>query len=80
MSAIIVDGPKKYFSKGWNFMDLLAFIFSSAFIAVLMLIKNDDEKAKNYENILKLLKASLLMVIWIKITWFQKLFKDLGLL
>ena len=48
MSAIIVDGPKKYFSKGWNFMDLLAFIFSIAFIAVLIVVKNDDEKAKDY--------------------------------
>ena len=80
MSEMIVDGPKKYFKKGWNFIDLLVFIFSIAFIAVLIVVKNDYEKARDYENILKLLKVSILLVIWIKITWFQKLFKDFGLL
>ena len=42
VAAMTVDGLKKYFSKGWNYMDLLAFIFSIAFIAVLIIVKNDD--------------------------------------
>lgn len=54
-SAVSVDGPKKYFSDGWNFMDLFTFIFSISFIAVLIVVKNDNEKARDYENILKLL-------------------------
>ena len=65
-----VDGPKKYFSEGWNFMDLFTFIFSISFIAVLIIVKNDEEKAKDYENILKLLKVFIVLAIWIKITWF----------
>ena len=80
VSAMIVDGLKKYFSKGWNFIDLLAFIFSIAFVVVLIVVNDDNEKAEDYENILKLLKVFILMVNSIKITWFQKLFKDLGLL
>ena len=80
ITAMTVDGTKKYLSVGWNYMDLFTFIFSIAFMASLIVVKNDHEKAIYYENILKLLKAFILLAIWIKITWFQKLSKNLGLL
>ena len=61
-------------------MDIFAFIFSIAYMVVLVIVKEYDEKLNNFENIIKLLKAFLLMAIWVKVTWFQKLFKNFGLL
>ena len=77
-----VEGIKKYFSEGWNYMDAFGFIFSNIFIVVRIMDNNQDEqdKSMDLENILKLLKAFILVVCYVKLTWFQKLFKSFGLL
>jgi hypothetical protein len=46
-------------------------------------VETDLVDLRNYldlENLLRILKGFLLLAIWIKLTWFQKLSKDLGLL
>jgi len=78
--AMKVEGFKKYFTEGWNYMDTFAFIFSITFLVVLIKIRQSDQDTEDLESILKLLKGFILLAIWVKLTWFQKLFKDFGLM
>ena len=40
--AMKVEGFKKYFTEGWNYMDTFAFIFSITFLVVLIKIRQSD--------------------------------------
>ena len=44
LMAMKVEGPRKYFSEGWNMMDVLAFIFSNAFLVVKIMDNNQDKE------------------------------------
>jgi len=73
--AFQVNGPKVYFSSPWNWFDQLAVIiyiaFSCAMISQQIAQADDDHEETTLEKLLRLLKVSILLSIWIKITYFQ---------
>ena len=82
MMAMKVEGVKNYFSDAWNYIDTFTLISYFVFCAGLIMKYNydKDKVPSDLENILKLLKCFILFASWVKLTWYQKLFKNLGLL
>ena len=85
-----VEGLKSYFSDAWNYADQLIFILHITFCIFLImenkyLSKEELDAIQLIEladivNYLKLLKVSIVVLAFLKITWYQKLNKKLGLL
>ena len=90
MMSMRVEGLKSYFSDPWNYADQLIFILHITFCIFLImenkyLSKEELDAIELIEladivNYLKLLKVSIVVLAFLKITWYQKLNKRLGLL
>ena len=78
LMAMKVDGVGSYFKEYWNYVDQFTLVFYIAFCIILTKVnsfshKEEEELSDSQRdliNILKFLKASLLAMSWIKISWY----------
>ena len=78
-AEIKMNGIKSYMKNGWNSIDILTppiyFVFCSLKTYYHPIVPDSD-----IDRVLMLLKVAILCTTVIKISWFQKIRTDLGLL
>ena len=81
LMAMIVQGTRVYFNNYWNLLDFLTLPLYLTLSVVNISI--DNQLGTNIEDLIewrRVLNAIMLTIIWIKITWYQKLIPGLGLI
>jgi hypothetical protein len=76
-----VGGRKVYFKDKWNWIDSISLLNFIAYYTLRIYIdKNPDEDNIVPWECSKLINCFVLVFIWIKISWFLKLYSGLGLM
>lgn len=81
LTAMYVEGPREYFSSGWNYIDILTLPIYITYVVMTIMSKPlDEELYSDTEMIIRLLRAANLIAIALKISYFQKISESLGLM
>jgi len=80
MIAIRMEGPKKYFSQGWNWLDIIIFPIFGVFFFLRIQTFDVDDPESDHMQLLILLNTFIQVCIAIKVLYFMKVNEVLGLM
>ena len=81
--TMVVDGPSVYFKDVWNLLDCFNLLMFLA-LYIIGLRKNSSlaiqRTPSDTDNVIKILECAVILISWLKITWYQKRWKNFGLM
>jgi len=80
MIAIKMEGPKKYFSQIWNWLDILVPPIFGVYFFLRVQTFDDDDQESDHIQLLILLNTFIQFCIALKVLYFMKVNETLGLM
>jgi len=80
MIAIKMEGPKKYFSQIWNWLDIIIVPIFGVFFFLRIQTYDVDDPESDHMQLLILLNTFLQVCIAVKVLYFMKVNEILGLM